>query len=47
MNDINSAISTLREQVDMGIFESEEEAVEEYKIARERLLRWMYVFIVI
>lgn len=36
MKSIIEVLSVIREQVKMGIFESEEEAIEEYKIMRER-----------
>lgn len=34
MKSIIEVLSIIREQVKTGIFESEEEAIEEYKIAR-------------
>lgn len=39
MKNINEILPTIREQVKAGIYESEEEAVEEYKMAIERSLR--------
>ncbi|MCK4526007.1 hypothetical protein KAW18_01445 [candidate division WOR-3 bacterium] len=36
---IGEILSDLRREVEMGIWESEEEAVSEYKMRRERKLR--------
>lgn len=38
MKSVTEILLIIREQVKTGAFESEEEAVEEYKIMRERLL---------
>lgn len=39
MKKVAEILLVVREQVKLGIFESEEEAVREYKMLRERLLR--------
>lgn len=39
MKSVVEVLSVIREQVKIGVFESEEEAIREYKITRERMLR--------
>ena len=39
MKSVAEILSIIREQVKLSIFESEEEAISEYKIVREWMLR--------